>query len=88
MCDESLYLTRQPCVQHAPSYVVVQRPYRHGYQTEYPGWFLNQPELLGYSAELGLRLVREFLVDERPFVPNAPEQADYRGFLFAARRRD
>jgi putative methyltransferase (TIGR04325 family) len=86
-CDGHLYITRQPCVQHAPSYVVVQRPYQHGYQTEYPGWFLNQPEFLAYSAGLGLALLREFLIDERPAVPNAPEQADYRGFLFAAPRR-
>jgi putative methyltransferase (TIGR04325 family) len=87
VCDRYLYLTRQPCVQHAPSFVVLQRPYRHGYFTEYAGWFLNEAELLGYAAELGIRLVREFLIDERPHVPNAPEQADYRGFLFEAPRR-
>ena len=79
-----LYVTRMPFVDHAPSFVVVQRPHRHGYLTEYPGWFINRGEFLTEAAELGLRLEREFLVDERPFVPGAPEQAAYRGFLFTA----
>jgi len=84
VCDGYLYVTRQPFVERVPSYVVVQHPYRHGYDTEYPGWFLNREEFLGFAADIGLRLVREFLIQERPTVPNAPEQADYRGFLFAA----
>jgi putative methyltransferase (TIGR04325 family) len=84
VCDGYVYVTRQPFVQHAPSFVVVQHPYRHGYATEYPGWFLNEGEFLGFAVELGLTLVREFLIQERPPVPNAPEQADYRGFLFVA----
>lgn len=88
VCDDYLYVTRQPCLQRAPSYVVVQRPYRHGYQTEYPGWFLNEGEFLGFAQGLGLSLVREFLIQERPMVPHAPEQADYRGFLFKAPKRE
>jgi putative methyltransferase (TIGR04325 family) len=77
-----LYVTRQPFVEMAPSFVVVQRPHRHGYLTEYPGWFLNRGDFLAAAAENGLELLREFLIDERPFVAGAPEQADYRGFLF------
>jgi putative methyltransferase (TIGR04325 family) len=77
-----LYVTRQPFVVGSPSFVVLQRPYRHGYATEYPGWFLNRDEFLQEAATLGLRLEREFLIDERPVVPGAPAQADYRGFLF------
>ena len=69
----------------AASFVVVQRPYVHGYDTEYPGWFLNRAEFLAAADGLGMRLVREFLIQERPFVPDAPEQADYRGFLFEPR---
>jgi putative methyltransferase (TIGR04325 family) len=84
VCSEYLYVTRQPFVQRAPSFVVVQHPFRHGYETEYAGWFLNEEEFLSFAEELGLSLVREFLIEERPAVPNAPEQADYRGFLFAA----
>jgi putative methyltransferase (TIGR04325 family) len=82
-----MYVTRMPVVQHSPSYVVLQRPYRHGYQTEYPGWFLNREEFLGVAADFGLTLVREFLIAERPDVPNAPEAADYRGFLFSVTGR-
>lgn len=84
VCDGYLYVTRQPFIQQAPSFVVVQRPHRHGYETEYPGWFLNESEFLAFTAEIGLTLLREFLIEERPVVPDAPEQADYRGFLFAA----
>lgn len=79
-----LYVTRQPVVTTAASFVVVQRPHRYGYMTEYPGWFLNRTEFLEEARALGLELLREFLIAERPVVPGAPEQADYRGFLFAA----
>ena len=84
VCDHYIYVTRQPFVQQVPSFVVVQHPLKHGYETEYPGWFLNEAEFLGFAREIGLTLVREFLIQERPLVPNAPEPADYRGFLFAA----
>jgi putative methyltransferase (TIGR04325 family) len=79
-----LYVTRQPLVETEPSFVVVQRPHRYGYMTEYPGWFLNRGEFLSEAGHLGLELLREFLIAERPLVAGAPEQADYRGFLFAA----
>lgn len=83
-----LFVTRQPFVVRSASFVVLQRPHRHGYKTEYPGWFLNRDEFLGAAADFGLRLRREFLISERPFVPGAPEQADYRGFLFEANGRE
>jgi putative methyltransferase (TIGR04325 family) len=82
-----LYVTRQPFVTKVDSFVVVQRPHRHGYQTEYPGWFLNRDEFLTAAGELGLKLEREFLIWEIPNVPNAPEAADYRGFLFSPTER-
>lgn len=53
-----------------------------GYDTEYVGWFLNRRELIASIEGHGLRLTREFLVDQCPDVPDAPEQAFYRGFLF------
>jgi putative methyltransferase (TIGR04325 family) len=82
-----LYVTRQPFVKETGSFVVVQRPHRHGYQTEYPGWFLNRDEFLAAASESGLKLLREFLIWEIPNVPNAPEAADYRGFLFSTTGR-
>ena len=78
-----LYVTRQPFVKKAASFVVVQRPYRFGYLTEYPGWFLNRDEFLAAAGDAGLKLLREFLIWEMPDVPHAPEVADYRGFLFS-----
>jgi putative methyltransferase (TIGR04325 family) len=85
--DGYMYVTRLPVVDDAPSYVVLQRPYRYGYQTEYPGWFLNRDEFLDAATDLGLTLLKEFLIAERPCVRNAPGAADYRGFLFSATGR-
>ena len=80
--ERYLFVTRQPCVDRAASFVVIQRPATHGYDTEYPGWVMNRGELVTVAADLGLELVREFLTGEQPVVPNAPEQLVYRGFLF------
>jgi putative methyltransferase (TIGR04325 family) len=81
-----VYITRLPIVHHAPSFVVVQRPHAVGYETEYQGWFFNREEFLAGAREAGLRLVREFLVDERPHAHGAPEQCEFRGFLFEIAR--
>lgn len=80
-----LFVTRLPTVRRVPSFVVLQRPYPYGYDTEYLGWFLNRDEFLAAAATSGLSLVREFLIDERPTVHRAPEQPDTRGFLFRSR---
>jgi putative methyltransferase (TIGR04325 family) len=79
---EYLLVTRVPVVEGVPSFVVLQRAHSYGYATEYLGWFFNRQELL---AAVGAKLVREFLIDERPFVKGAPAQGDYRGFLFLPR---
>jgi hypothetical protein len=63
-------------------FFVAPRPHSFGYMTEYPGWFLNRKRVVEFVTQHGLVLEREFLVDERPYVPNAPEQAQYRGLLF------
>jgi putative methyltransferase (TIGR04325 family) len=81
-----VYITRLPIVHHVPSFVVVQRPHAVGYETEYQGWFFNREEFLSGAREAGLRLVREFLVDERPHAHGAPEQCEFRGFLFEIAR--
>jgi hypothetical protein len=79
-------ITRTPFLDTHDDFVVVQRPHLFGYTTEYPGWFLNRRRVIDFVTRRGLSLEREFLVSERPYVPNAPEQAQYRGFLF--RRAD
>lgn len=78
-----LYVTRLPIVKEASSFVVLQRPHVYGYHTEYLGWFINRSEFLDHAAELGLVLLREFLVSESPHVKNAPEHCQYCGFLFS-----
>lgn len=80
--QDYLYVTRLPIVSKAPSFVVVQRPWPFGYETEFLGWFLNRGELLECARDSGLELTREFLIQEMPVVKGAPEQGEYRGFLF------
>ncbi len=77
-----LYITRLPTVLHAPSFVFIQRPYLYGYNTEYLGWCLNKDGFVRAAQNSGLELVREFVIGERPVIANAPEQCQYRGFLF------
>ena len=79
------YLTRQPIVRQVPSYVFIQRPYAYGYNTEYLGWCLNRDELIAETQYLGLTLVREMIIGERPNIVGAPEACQYGGFLFHAR---
>jgi putative methyltransferase (TIGR04325 family) len=85
LCDSAgrwLMVTRLPVLQRHEDFVVVQRPHMFGYLTEYPGWFINRKRLIDFVATRGFSLDREFLVSERPYVFNAPEQAQYAGFLF------
>jgi putative methyltransferase (TIGR04325 family) len=83
-----LFVTRLPITYEAPSFVMVQRPYRYGYHTEYLSWSLNRAEFLRHARSLRLNLIREFLVyPGKPHVVNAPEQPNYRGFLFRSDTR-
>jgi putative methyltransferase (TIGR04325 family) len=82
-----LMITRTPIIERHDDFVVVQRPHAYGYMTEYPGWFMNRSRLVEFMKTHGFDLERQFLVAERPFVPNAPEQAQYYGFLFKASAR-
>jgi len=77
-----VFITRQPFVVRSPSFVLIQRPFAHGYNTEYAGWALNRNEFVDAAERAGCALRREFLTGEDPFVPGAPEQPSYRGFLF------
>lgn len=77
-----LFITQLPVVHQRGSFVVVQRPYAHGYNTEYLGWCLNRSAFLALAQRLGLVLVREFVSGYQPDVYRAPEPPEYRGFLF------
>lgn len=83
--DGYLFVTALPTVRRVPSFVFVQRPYAFGYDTEYLGWCLNQTEFLHIAYSGGLELVREFVIGHRPPIKDAPEQCEYRGFLFKPR---
>ncbi len=77
-----LYAARIPIVEHVPSYVMVQRPYAFGYDTEYLSWCFNRTELLGLVEQSHMRLFREFLGSDAITVKDAPEQCQFRSFLF------
>jgi putative methyltransferase (TIGR04325 family) len=77
-----LMITRMPVIEKHKDFVVRQRPWANGYRTEYVCWFVNRERMLSAIQGAGFRFVREFLVDERPIVPDAPEQCRYGGFLF------
>jgi putative methyltransferase (TIGR04325 family) len=77
-----LFITRLPVLQNASSYVMVQRPYQYGYNTEYLGWCLNKQEFLNVANSSGLILIREFFAQGSEFIYGAPEQPQYFGFLF------
>ena len=80
--DRYFFVTRTPFVDAVDDFVVVQRPHKYGYLTEYAGWFLNRKKFQEFVEKRGFKLDREFLLAERPYVPNAPEQCVYRGLLF------
>jgi putative methyltransferase (TIGR04325 family) len=80
-----LYIARTPVVRAVPTFAFVQRPYAHGYNTEYVGWAINASQLLHMARSSGLELVREFVMGEDPDIEGAPEPVRYAGFLFRAR---
>lgn len=77
-----LLVTQSPFVFNCASFVMVQRAYKYGYNTEYLGWCLNRGDFLDAAKEAGLKLIREFIIGSRTFIHRAPEQCEYRGFLF------
>jgi putative methyltransferase (TIGR04325 family) len=77
-----LFVTRLSVVRGAPSFVVVQRPYAYGYQTDYLSWVINRAELLDAAAAAGLTLEREFIAGDNTAYHGAPEASETAGFLF------
>ncbi len=81
---EYLFITRLPIVHKSASYVMVQRPYQYNYDTEYLGWCLNKEEFIKNAENLGLKLEKQFIIGENPFIHKALEQCEYWGFLFSS----
>jgi putative methyltransferase (TIGR04325 family) len=77
-----LFVTRIPIVFRSRTFVVLQRAEDYGFETEFLGWFVNRDEFLACATEVGLELVREFVMLDHTPAEGAPEQATYRGFLF------
>jgi putative methyltransferase (TIGR04325 family) len=77
-----LFVTRLPVVVDGRSYVVLQRAYQYGYDTEFLGWRVNRVEFLAVAERIGLKLVREFVLDEDEWADRAPHPAHGRGYLF------
>lgn len=79
-----IFVTRFPVIESKPSYVMIQRPYKYGYDTEYIGWCVNKKEFFDVAKKAGAILVRTFFCADADniIITNAPEQARYQGFLF------
>jgi len=78
-----LYITRLPIIEVSNSFVAMQRPFKYNsYDTEFLTWFFNKKEFVDTLTSYGMELVREFLLSEKPYVKKAPEQGEFKGFLF------
>jgi putative methyltransferase (TIGR04325 family) len=80
--DGFVYVAQLPTVDDTASFVAVQRPYAHAFDTEYLGWIFNRSEFLATSRSLGLELVREFFYGHTVVVHGIREPAVHRGFVF------
>jgi len=81
--NKFFFLTRIPVVEQSASFPARQRIYG----TEMIHLQFNQDELLQVAAAAGLELFREVVVGDRPYIHNAPEQCELRGWIFRAGRR-
>lgn len=79
-----LFIMSVPVVRKARSFVVVQRPQRHGLGADYISWVFNYDELLRQVTGSGFILQREFLAfgTDRQYYRKAPETSQVLGFLF------
>jgi putative methyltransferase (TIGR04325 family) len=80
--DQWLLVTRLPVVCQSPSFVVIQRPYGYGYQTEYVSWVFNRLEFLSQAENFGAVLEREFIAGGRTHYAGGEEASETVGFLF------
>ena len=70
------------------SFVVLQRAYGYGYDTEFLGWVFGRDELLDEAARAGMDFLREFVFHSWS-IPGAPHNPlELRGYLFAPQPPD
>ena len=72
------FLTRVPVVENSPSFAAWQKVY----DSKMLHMQFNQDELLRVAESAGLKLCREVVVGDRPYIHNAPEQCELRGWIF------
>jgi putative methyltransferase (TIGR04325 family) len=77
-----LFITCVPVVRKSGSFVVVQRPQRHGLKADYISWVLNSDEFEDRVKASGLVLDRTFLASGKTRYRRAPEASESLGFLF------
>lgn len=77
-----LFVTILPVVRKSRSFVVVQRPQRHGLKADYISWVLNYEEFLGHIRSLDFTLEREFLTGDSIRYRNGPGLSESLGLLF------
>lgn len=81
-----IYVTGLPVLRSAKSFTFVQRAQGYGYNTEYVAWCLNRSEFLSAMESSGASLRHEYVLGYRPRIKGAPEQCEYRGFLFTIKQ--
>ena len=72
-----LFLFRLPVVQNSPTFISIERLYNSQMLHQQ----VNQAELLNAVKKTDLILVREFVIGDPPYIKNAPEQCQMRGWL-------
>jgi putative methyltransferase (TIGR04325 family) len=77
-----LFITCLPVVRKSQSFVVVQRPQRHGLKADYISWVLNSGEVEDQVKSSGFVLDRTFLASGKTRYRSAPEDSESLGFLF------
>lgn len=81
-----IFLNQVPIVVDHDSFVIVQRPYRYGYETEYISWCLRRSEMMRGFERLGLAVDREFVHGFKPPIAGSPSPVEYRGYLLKTQR--
>jgi putative methyltransferase (TIGR04325 family) len=76
-----LFLSRVPLTAEHSSFVVLQRAYAYGYESEYLGWVFNRQELLLAARDAGLALERELALRGNWPIQGAPAEASQAAFL-------
>jgi putative methyltransferase (TIGR04325 family) len=80
--EQWLFITCLPVVHNSGSFIVVQRPQRHGLKADYISWVLNCGDFLAHVRASGFALDRIFIAGGTTSYRNAPEASESLGFLF------